>query len=105
MSSHDDVEDGDDADDDGDNDDEGDSKDEGDDDMDTEVYIDPCPEWIKKIDGPGTGGKTTDAPWLSVQRSTSNSSNGGLYLVVYAFSGTPFKICGDPYIIRKPKNI
>ncbi|MFS7973388.1 hypothetical protein Hanom_Chr09g00856031 [Helianthus anomalus] len=26
------------------------------------VYMNPCPERTKKIDGPGTAGKMTDAP-------------------------------------------
>ncbi|KAF5791406.1 hypothetical protein HanXRQr2_Chr09g0394421 [Helianthus annuus] len=57
--------------------------------------MNPCPERTKKIDGPGTAGKMTDAPWSSTHCSTSNSSKGGLYRFVYSFTGTPFKISGD----------
>lgn len=79
----------------GDDDSEDGDEDEGKDGED-DVYIHPFPESTKKIDGPGTAGKTTDAPWSSKQCSISNSSNGGVYLMVYAFNGTPFNISGEP---------
>jgi hypothetical protein len=60
------------------------------------VCITPSPTMTKKTEGPGTAGKTVDAPWGRIQRSTSNSSKGGRYLVTYEFTGIPCRISGKP---------
>lgn len=60
------------------------------------VSIDPSPSVTKKIEGPETAGNTDDVPLGSMQQSTSNSSKGGRYLVIYGLNGNPFRISGKP---------
>jgi hypothetical protein len=66
--------------------------------LDDSVHIVPSPTTTRKMEGPGIAGNTVDAPLGSMQRSTSNSSKGGRYLVIYGLSGNPFKISGKPWI-------
>lgn len=56
----------------------------------------------RKIDGPGTEGKTADAA-QRIQQSTSKSSKDGRYLVGYGVKETPRNISGKPcsVIVKK----
>ena len=60
------------------------------------MIIVPFPDITRNRDGPGTDGNDTDAACGRIQRSTSNSSNGGAYFLVYSFKETPLKISGKP---------
>lgn len=66
--------------------------------LDDPAHIAPSPTMTRKMDGPGIAGNTVDAPLGRMQRSTSNSSKGGRYLVMYGLKGNPFKISGKPWI-------
>lgn len=61
------------------------------------VCIVPSPTVTKKTEGPDTAGNTDDAPLGRMQQSTSNSSKGGRYLVMYGLRGNPFRISGKPW--------
>lgn len=61
-----------------------------------DVVILPSPPMTTNMDGPGAEGKATVECGGRMQRSTSNSSKGGRYLIVYGFIVVPCRISGLP---------
>lgn len=56
----------------------------------------PLPTVTTKMEGPRTAGNTVDVSLGRKHESISNSSNGGMYLFMYEFKGTPRRISGKP---------